>query len=204
MRELETSAEFNSQKPFVIRGHHLPIFKYLIQPNRLSPNECAKNLRSAVEMFPTKVLESSIFFSPYYQQESIRNSKEYVHDVLGTSPEIANTYEEYSRRIFEIFLSLPDDHPAEIVEGTPDVICKGCAFGNHCRKIYSPDGTNMLKDDGKALDEFIRATSDLYLPKPTIVRKKVFFFDAKQKKVRIVKTTMSRIKKVLAKPNYFL
>lgn len=195
MTELEPRREFKNQEPFVIRGHHLMIFRrlnrlnchrdalfYLRRP--LSPRKLAENIRSSLETKPT----------------------EYAQDVLGPSSRTADRTEKYFRRTFERFLSLPDDHPAEIVEGTPDIICKGCAFGNHCRSIDFPDGSNAFKEDEKYLDEFIEGANYLYLPNPTITREKAFFSDAETREARRIKTTIHVVKKVLAsthKPFFF-
>ena len=185
--EIEPAQEITEPVPFVIRSHHLRLFRDLIKHSRyddlphdsdaiLSPKERAAKSRAA-----------------------IKGPEEYVHDVLGSSLESANRTEEYYRQTFETFLSLPEDHQVEIVENVPDIICKGCAIGEHCYEMYdyehryyksSPDQIN--------LDSFIKAIRYLGFPEPTITKTLAHFSNAKPQEVRKIKTTMSVVKQVLA------
>src|SRR3989344_7045424 len=214
--ETETPEKLNNQVPFIIRAHHLPLFGYLIQRSRyrsqffdvipsLPPQEVAKNVRTGIE-------KSAVFKLNYYlkrnasldEQERLRKVfAEYTHDVLGSSSESADRNEEYTRQTFETFLTLPESHPAEIAEGIPDVICKGCAIGEHCRRMYSlENGSENLRSDREYLTFFIDVMKNMScfdIPRPTIIIEQAHFSDSKSpQRIRKVKTTMGVAKKVLA------
>lgn len=129
------------------------------------------------------------------------NSKpaKYGEDVLGTGDQ-ADKFEDNYRLAFETFLHLSDNHPAAITEGVPDVICGGCAIGEHCRKLSNNDYhefESTFKADGKYIDLFLQTLGLLNLPKPIIADEQTSFPDAEPQKTRRVKTTIGVVRTAL-------
>lgn len=199
------NGEHVDQIPFVIRGHHLGNYITLIKDNFPyrkgvpTPAEEARDMRRFMEALPSAftVLEkpdgSLEFRVPGFQ--------EYSQDVIGTSAESADTYEERIRETFERFMSLPDDYPAEIVEGIPDIICSACAIGKHCKKLTTglaeDEFVNNLEADRMYTEKFIETLDNLNLPKPTITQEQAYFSDAEPQQARRVKTTIGTVRRVL-------
>ncbi len=200
-----------NRKPFVIRGHHLPYFAMLVN-NRYGdtyeilnlPQSLAKHIRSGIERSLDEVR--------YYPNDTltIQREEEYVQDVLGKGLEQANQFENHLVRTFEAFLRLPDNHPTEIVEGVPDIICAGCTIGKHCYPNRLDITHTLVTDDTKLTDEFLsrveginwlsRLRRENQLPELTI-QKQALFPDA-EPNVRRISTTLGVVKKVLKRePN---
>lgn len=189
-------AEIVDRKPFVIRGHHLRIFRDLIMQHYYrseSPADFAKRTR----LSHAEELKSLIAVKPNDPEI------EYYHDLLGQTTESADQYEKYNKEIFERFLHLPSDYPVKIVEGMPDVLCAGCTVGQHCRKLIQKGGGNFLAYDGLRLNLFLDDLNQLGLPKPTITQEPVFFSDAQPQQARHIKTTAETVKKILKKDSFF-
>ena len=184
MIESKPRTEMVDQKPFVIRGHHLATYAQLFKRNyrdQKYPSSLAKEIRTSV------------------QTES---NTEYAKDVYGTSVEAANEAEYQQRRTFETFLTLPDNYPMEIVEGTPDAICATCVIGKHCRKLSDKDSFfkfSSWKGDGIYMDNFLKKLNDLHLPEPIIIEEQVLFSYTQSQKARRVKTTAGIARRVIEK-----
>lgn len=186
-----TSGEFMDQKPFVIRAHHLPNYTSVVMGD--NPSTLAKRSRLRIEDDRRKSLLTI---------DGI-NSKpaKYGWDVLGTADQ-ADNFEENTRLAFETFLHLPNSYPAAIVEGIPDVLCNGCAIGEHCRRLFNNDyheGGSTLRADMSWTDLFLERLNELNLPKPIIIQEQTSFSDTGYQKVRRVITTIGTIKEVLQK-----
>ena len=192
---IATKEMFIDQKPFVIRGHHLMQYISLLK-DTLSPAEHAredrKTLKEIQALDPKLVMRSGNIVEA---EHWIKHGK----DVVGLSVNDANTYENNIRTIFEKFLSLPDDHPAEITEGLPDAICSACINGEHCRLLRSPINNEDvgIRGDGKYLDAFMETLQNFHLPQPAIIFEEAHFSDAEPQKVRTIKTTMGTVRKAL-------
>ena len=192
----ESRAEIIDQKPFVIRGHHLINF-HLVQlysPERVAAHERNKytTLWRRLEEIPWWRSLKSSPDTPFVQKQM-----DYIQDVLGLSLESADEFEKRSIRIYETFLALPDDHPAEIVEGIPDALCETCAVGKHCRLLRIVPWNNAIKSDSACLDEFLKNINLLNLPESVISYEQAYFSDAEPQRVRRIKTTMGLVRKVL-------
>ena len=132
---------------------------------------------------------------------------EYAQDVLGLSPEDADKFQQHTRQAYETFLALPDNHPAEIVEGIPDILCEGCAIGKHCRRLLNELGhkPHSLTGDGEGIWAFLlilkilnsQREDEEELLQPTISYEQAHFSDAEPQQVRRVKTTIGTIRRVL-------
>jgi len=126
----------------------------------------------------------------------------YAEDVLGSCGN--RKFEDNFRAALEIFSHLPDSHPAEVVEGIPDIICAGCAIGKHCRRLFN-EGPSMNgkihKKDERDMDSFLRNLDYLNLPKPIIISEEACFPDAESQIVRRVRTTIGVIRKVYREGN---
>lgn len=182
-------AEVSDQKPFVIRGHHLGQFACFVRDrNAITPQFLAKSFRIAMEMirYPAP--------SPFYTPGMLNRNIEYSQDVIGTTMESADRYEKSTRKIFERFMSLPDNHPAEIVEEIPDVLCEACMVGQHCRQVTVPFKKGR---DGECIDRFLWKIELLNLPEPVITNEQLHFADSEPEQARRVKTTLGTVKKVL-------
>lgn len=190
------NAELTDQKPFIIRGHHLISF-YLLKNS--TPERQAGGARRAFAGLWRTAKENP-------NDPKAQRHIEYVQDLLGLSLESADEFENRTRRVFETFLMLPDNHPAEIVEGIPDEMCNACAIGEHCKRLTNnPLGKgkviNMLERDRRYSEKFIRILNNLNLPKPTIAQEQVYFSDAEPHEVRRIQTTIDIVKHVLREKN---
>lgn len=185
------NGEVVDQKPFVIRAHHFINFFNL---NTRSPGLFAADVRGAFVTLYRRAKEN--LNDPREQKFT-----EYVQDLLGLSLEGADEFEDSSRRTYETFLTLPDDHPAEIVEGLPGLLCSACTIGEHCKKLIADVGggrtVNMLEKDRRVYEKFIKTLDDLNLPKPTITYEQAHFSDADPQQVRRIKTTIGAVRQVL-------
>lgn len=190
MSEIESRRENSNQDPLVFRAHHLKLIRPLLVGGYgfdgiASPTQLAKSIRIDTQKAP---------------------QTDYVQDVLGPSSETAYGYETNATRVFETLLSLPKDYPVDLVEGIPDIICKGCVIGDHCRQRYPYPltfNTDQLESDGWSLDAFIETVNSLNLPKPTITTEQVCFSDAKPQEARRLKTTIDVIERVLVSTTNF-
>lgn len=158
--------DIDNQKPFVISGHHLYLFSLL---KYKSPTVIAKSLKNSI----------------------VSQQQEYMQDVLG-SLEDAPEFEDRIKLILSTFIKLPDDHPAEIVEGIPDVICNACVVGKHCK-------TNTLGLDGRRVDGFIAILEQFNFPKQITIYEPANFSDVELQQARRIKTTIGIIKKAMQK-----
>lgn len=123
--------------------------------------------------------------------------------MLGISVRQGAEFREHQKALFASFLKLPDNHPIEIVEATPDDICRGCAIGKHCQMLYGDNlnSFNYIKEDGSYLDEFIGNLDLLNLPKPTISHEEAHFSDAGPQRVRRIRIELGIVKQVLKENN---
>ncbi|MEK7450914.1 MAG: hypothetical protein AAB662_03200 [Patescibacteria group bacterium] len=187
----ESRTEIIDQKPFVIRGHHLKDFAYLISAE--NPTKYAAEHASRMRFLAENYFYLAIGNSPNIEPLDVPRNLGYFHELFGFSTEDADRVESYNKQTDEKFLNLPDNHPAEIVEGIPDIICQGCAkgIGKHCYK------SDALSADGAFLDVFLENLDALNLPKPTVTQELARFSDAKPQEVRRIKTTIGAIKKIL-------
>lgn len=194
MFESEPKRESLDQKPFVIRGHHLPHFALLVNRWQYgdTPQRLARRMRVDVER------------SCYPNDNDVRQEKEgYAQDVLGVGLGQADRFEKHLTRTFEEFLRLPDNHPAEIVEEVPDIICAGCAVGKHCRTVGGTEETRYLdvflsRVDG--INYLRRLRGEDQLPELVIQKQTIFAVAAPNK--REIETTLGLVKRVLTrKPN---
>lgn len=193
---LVPSQELIDQEPFGIRGHHLINFHLLqlYSPERIAAherNEFTTRWRRLEEIPWWKSLKSSPN-TPFVQRE-----KDYIQDVLGLSLESADEFEKRSIRIYETFLALSDDHPAEILEGIPDALCETCAVGKHCRLLRIVPWADAIKSDSEYLDKFLKNINLLNLPEPVISYEQAHFSDTEPEQARRIKTTLGVIRKVL-------
>lgn len=190
------NGEVNAPKPFVIRGHHLKDFVYLIRAENPTEYaaEHARHMRFLLENYFYLAIGNSSNVEPI----GVFRYLEYFHDIFGLSTEDADRVESYNRQTDQEFLNLPDNHPAEIVEGIPDIICEGCAngIGKHCYK------SDTLSEDGVFLDAFLKTSDALNLSKPTITQEPAYFSDAQPQQARRIKTTIGVIKKILMEEEF--
>lgn len=198
MLESEPRGEILGQKPFVIRGHHLPYFASLVNKWQYgdTPQRLARHVTSDVG--------SS---NNYYNDAARKEQEKYAQDVLGVGLGQADRFEEHLMQIFEEFLRLPDNHPAEIVEEVPDIICAGCAIGEHCYPNRLDIATTLVTADTGFTDEFLRRVDGInwlsrlrgkdQLLKLTI-QKQALFPDA-ELNARKISTTLGVVKKVLTR-----
>lgn len=192
------NGEVKKPKPFVIRGHHLPHFVMLVNkyhyPNLKLSQMLAKHMRRDIEGLSVRAKYCSNDTTTRQEEEG------YAQDVLGIGLKQADKFEKYLVLTFREFFRLTDNHPAEIVEGVPDIICEGCAngIGKHCYKSYT------LSGDGAFLDAFLENSDALNLPKPTITQKSAYFSDAQPQQARRIKTTIGAIKKILMEGEFDL
>ena len=204
----ESRAEMVDQKPFVIRGHHLTSYIILLRDlpfgeysvkKQANPAEEAKSRRDFIENFRSGRAHSFIE-GPEGTYDLVQELVKYGQDILGSSKESAENFEIQTKQILEAFLSLPENYPADIVEGIPDIICGTCVIGKHCH-LYRSDlkisQDHALKGDGEGLDSFLNTLQDLHLPQPTTVSQEAHFSDAEPQIVRRIKTTMGIVRKVL-------
>lgn len=198
-------AEVVDQKPFVIRGHHLKKFASLVKGPwgmAMTPQIMARGAKLMMEMLNSV---STLTPDGYYQIH--QGYLEYSQDVVGTTEESANRFEEHIKGTFERFVSLPDDYPTELTEDVPDAMCEACTGGEHCRsltfvnKIYG-EGYAIIRDS-QYLDHFLKIIDLLNLPEPVINYEQAHFSDAEPEQVRRVKTTLGVVKKVLKEESIF-
>lgn len=192
----EERGEILDYKPFVIRGHH--IVKFFVLKNKF-PTELAEILASEAKR-QWKITDENP------NNPKAQRQQEYIQDLLGLSLENTDEYEDRVKRIFETFITLPDDHPAEIVEGVQDTLCSACVIGEHCKKltitsIENGEAVNALEGDRMYMDRFIGILNLLNLPKPTITYEPAYFSDAEPRETRCIKTTIGVIRQVLEQTN---
>lgn len=200
-------AKIVGQKPFVIRGHHLLNYINLLRDSyakKIDPAEMAKEIREHMEVLrSTPSVKVFDFSAPKseWKKDFTKQYSEYAQDNIGSSTEDADTFEAQNRKLFEEFLSLSENYPADIVEEIPDNICNTCIIGKHCRQLNSSfpgtDDDDKTIMDGKYIDVFLEALRDICLPQPIIVFEEAYFSDAKPQQVRRVKTTMEVVRKIL-------
>lgn len=189
MLEAEQSVvnnELDGRKPFVIRGHHLPYFVSLVRKvgnEVMTPQERAKDIRVKIKALtdfsPSKSIEAA--FDMFHMLN-------YTDDVIGNTDESADRYERFLKEVFESFLSLPDDYPAELAENKKDAMCEACTVGNHC----SQNTNSVSPGEKEPINEFLEKVSLLNLPKPEIVS-----IVQGPNQLRRVKTTLGTIREVL-------
>ena len=203
MPEAEPRREIPDQKPFVIRGHHLSSYICFIKFNsageKASPIEVTRK-----ERFMLGLLSSLSDDNDDIVSKRGLPGRAYAQDVIGTSTESADRYEKRKRELFERFISLPDDYPAELTEEIPDTICGACIAGEHCRSnniLSQVPWYDPSTKESPDLDEFLRNLNLFNLPKPTITYDIAHFSDADPEPVRRIKTTMGVVRKVLQETN---
>ncbi|MBI4096131.1 MAG: hypothetical protein HY425_00250 [Candidatus Levybacteria bacterium] len=190
MSEFEPPADREkpgNSKPFVIRGHHLRSYFGLIERG-FSPSHLAEINAITAEMSEWRI-------SPHLNLT-------YKDDVLGLLPkkEAIEKFKEKQKKLYDLFLRLSNAYPAEIVEGKTDKICEGCAIGKHCQQLHSNISQNNfdgIRIDGLYLDKFIENINRLHLPKPIINYEMAHFLDDQPQKIRLIKTTIGIVRKVL-------
>lgn len=199
MHELESRGETVDQKPFVIRGHHLFYFAWLLNEHDATPQRLAGRMISWAESSSGYILDVPASQRKQKEQEE----KEYEEDVLGVDLVHANEFKRHLIQTFGDFLRLPDNYPAEIVEEVPDIICAGCAVGRHCRTIEGAKETRYLdallsRVDG--INYLRRLRGEDQLPELVIQKRTIFAVAAPNK--RKIETTLGVVKSVLTrKPN---
>lgn len=104
-------------EPFLIRGHRLQNLWQASRHSQVDPivraKKCADELIEAIQKHG----------SPTYQV-----------DMLDFDGIEAPSVQEKTQRYFELFFTLPDDYPVDIVGALPDIYCKTVpAKGMHCR-----------------------------------------------------------------------
>lgn len=208
MSELEppvTNKELTDQKPFVIRGHHLPYFASLV--NRWQYGDTPQRLARHVI---SDTGSPGNYYNDAESRQRRKKQEEYAQDVLGVGLEQADRFEKHLARTFEHFLHLPDNCPTEIVEEIPDIICAGCAIGKHCYPSRLDIIPTLVTGDTECIDAFLRRVGGIIwlsklrgenqLPELTI-QKQALFSDA-EPNVRKINTTLGVVKKVLTRqPN---
>ena len=227
--EIVPNQEITDPKPFVIRGHHLKTFMVFTRPHYWifgpfennpfenkwtiakygvgDPNAGAKEQRAYyMEAFSKRfgsIGKYSLSREKLDRIEEIRKiTTESLQDIYGSTLEDADKVEDYMAQVFETFINLPDDHPAEIVEHIKDEICKGCVIGKHCETMRSSYLENLdrftpIGWEYRYLDAFIEDMEVLVLPKPVIVFDVAYPSDGEPQMVRRLKTTVGTVKKVL-------
>lgn len=191
--------EFADQKPFVIRAHHLRNYASLINDDLLSPEILAMGERGSLELEVEFYITRMAELDGQLREEALKKIM-YCLDVIGNSPESADRHEERIRAVYEKFVSLPDDYPAELTEEVPDAICETCALGIHCRTgtfVSRLSGDDPRIKESQYLDEFLQIIKRLNLPKPVISYEIARFPNANPEQVRRIKTTLGTVKKVL-------
>ncbi|HZQ29471.1 MAG TPA: hypothetical protein VFA93_00095 [Patescibacteria group bacterium] len=124
------------QAPFTIRAHHLYSYAELLRhPN---PRDQAKEAIIAILENGLKVP------GPASDDFDEWAGVKYVEDVLGTTPQQTVAFEDVQVKAFEGFLNLPDNFSVEITR-EKDIICNGCAVGNHCQPIFDGDIEDLIK-----------------------------------------------------------
>jgi hypothetical protein len=201
------SKEEYNRNPFVIRAHHLEEFRSIIEHKSYSE-------------FP----ESSYIFSPEEMAQKVLSvtkaypDKKTKQDVLGSCPESENKFVEHLQKTYKKFLALPNDYPAEIVEGIADERCKGCAVGESCRELpsnqadyYGPGLFNQIEkwqflrkfphgEDTKSFNLFIKVSKKIYpdMSNLIIIKEKISYLNSKKiQRVRRLKTTIGVVKQVI-------
>ncbi len=189
MSATESRAESNEQEPFVIRAHHLIFYEPVVK-GISSPSSVVRDIRSYIR-------DS--------QKESFK-PKKYAKDVLGSGwDQDLNFVEIFKKALSTFLVDLPDNSPAEIVEGRPDAICNGCAIGEHCRQLFNNgyhEGESSFEKDKKYIDLFLNKLRDLNLPQPITSHEQTVFPDAGPLQTRRVRTTIGAIKTVLREKNF--
>lgn len=187
------SAKFPEPMILEIRSHHL---RNVCSLSYLSPEKLAGIMTSA-SILSYKEAEANP------NKPMAQYDKAYAQDIFGLSLEHIQEYQNRTKRFFELILTLPDDHPVEIVEGVQDMMCNACAIGEHCKRLIHDDPrgngktTNTLEFDKKYTEKFLKALDNLNLPKPTIIYGQAQFSDAEPQQARRIQTTIGTVRQVL-------
>ena len=180
-----------NRKPFVIRGHHLMYFAWLVN----------KSLKGS--LYESQSLPPIL--AKLIRRSAKSATEEYEEDTFGVTLEQADKSEKHLVQTFGEFLRLPDNHPVEIVEEMLDIICSGCAVGKHCRNrsIMTSNGKGR---DTRDIDAFFRRLNYIksrsglagkdQLPKP-VIQEQTLCFDTEPLSVRRISTTLGVVKRVL-------
>ena len=185
--------------PFIIRGHHFFNFGRLLRTPR-SPETYAHLDRGVLGTF-TRMAEET---NDAQLRERLLG---YVADYGGKTVEEWLIFEERQKNILEGFTTLPNDYPAVLTEGFPDVICALATVGEHCRKRC----TGIMKDedvlsyDRKCLDKFLETAIELGFSELLIEnRTTATFSDSPSEDVRQIFTTLGVVRAVMKEVSFFL
>lgn len=184
-----TSKSKEERAPFVIRGHHLSIFRELVQGN--------PQLNDTYPRVVAKVIKDAVIST---------SQPKYIQDLYGKSSEELENAQKAFMVVLDTFLRLPKNHPVEISAGKKDEICKTCpAVGNHCalrdQSSYG-GGKDVLTGDTMWVNRFIRSQTLWSLKKPEVKKEVVSFSDAPPAETKTVLTTAGNTKRVLQKWDY--
>jgi hypothetical protein len=179
--ELPVVSVVRSEAPLVIRGHNI-----------LKLKEYYVDLINGVASTPEEHAQASIGML------RLIGEPEYVVDVLGRDPEHESVFKAGVASVYKRFITLPNKHRVELVEGMRDDICAVTAVGRHCGQYY--DGG--LLDDREALNEFIWCAplAEAYFQRPLRYSvESIFarFTDNPGARVRKIKTTVGVLRDVI-------
>lgn len=212
--EHKISEKSNTQEPFVIRAHHLRNLsgikvEHYDDGNSKPYADSSREVNGIISAIKSSSIEG------------------YPEDVLGTSLESFNGFAQQLEEFLRKFLTLPNDYPVEIAEGTRDDICRGCATGMHCEEdpyeeklLENKNPLGIIRryyryrnyphlDDSLVLDVFIEIAKNSKTfpvrPEYSIINENVYYSESKKaKKARRLRTTMGVARDVVSQfPTYF-
>lgn len=178
----------NKKDTYEIRTHHT----FLYQMTEIySPRELAEDLLEGIK----KAYASS-------KKEKIN----YANDVVeqNSTKQLTQHYEA-TKKVWEDFLVLPDDHPVDIIVGQEDELCRStCAIRKHCNlaNLKKDFGgvENIVELEEHYMDLFIQRAAEKNIPENeiTIVPDIANFSDTEPIEVRRLQTTAGTLKSILA------
>jgi hypothetical protein len=142
-------------EPFVIRGHHLSSFILLQNGDfpygdAYTPQELA--------WAQTQHFKEQLTAAKMSADQDPRDIL-YYEDLIGTNMFQRLRQTKASIQVYKKFITLPDDHPVELVSGLQDALCGACAIGEHCKTSgdkFGNDGLTRLTRDANEVRGFIR------------------------------------------------
>ncbi len=173
--------------PVIIRGHHLGNYRIFYK----------KHLQGTTT--PSEFAYQQMLVNKYQGSD-----REYVEDVLGLGAKQQAKFLNNTEKVFSRFTKLSDNHPAELVEGVPDDICRGCAIGNHCRKAGMPGIDNIgIMSDRLCIDDFISYAdlAERWFDRKielSAVFETAQFLDSPDQQVRRIITTIGSLRTIMA------
>ncbi len=183
-KELGGQAEKVVQEPFIIRGHHLEIYKELIKWDQ-SGNDVTSWLARSVRRNNERM-------GAFYKMDI-------VADIVGRNETDADAYEKRLGGVLQRFKGLPDGDRVHILQRSDD-ICRACISGKHCGYY------RIARADSSYMREFIEEANELGL-ESDIQRtlEDVDFTDEHTKSVMRIETSAGTVKRVLKQQlkNYY-